>query len=203
MRIVEEVGETTKKTHLVWCVLALARRVFGKLPPQPVECVKMGLQLRVRGGGARGGLEMTGGMDGRLVVVRWWRRRDDEEKKRKRPRSHGSVSGAPVSVCVCVYVPLRCCVSGASVCEGERTRDSLFIFFFTSLFFLSPPPQSPHPYDTRRRRRQRHGTPALSSFTRHSVQKGRPRRGVNRGGEKYSLDDTYFFYIFVPPRRPL
>ncbi|CAH1738877.1 unnamed protein product [Aphis gossypii] len=90
----------------------------------------MGLQLRVRGGGARGGLEMTGGMDGRLIVVRWWRRRrDDEEKKRKRPRSHGSVSGAPVSVCVCVCVPLRCCVDGASVCEGERTRDSLFIFF--------------------------------------------------------------------------
>lgn len=108
------------------CVLALARRVFGKLPPQPVECVKMGLQLRFRGGGARGGLEMTGGMDGRLVMVRWWRRRrDDEEKKRKRPRSHGSVSGAPVSVCV----PIRCCVGGASVCEGERTRDSLFIFF--------------------------------------------------------------------------
>lgn len=84
MRIAEEVGETTKKTRFVWCALCvLARRVFGKLPPQPVECVKMGLRLRIRGGGARGVIEMTGGMDGRLVVVRWWRRRDDVEKKKE------------------------------------------------------------------------------------------------------------------------
>lgn len=127
------------------CVLALARRVFGKLPPpQPVECVKMGLQLRVRGGGARGGLEMTGGMDGRLVVVWWWRRRDDEEKKRKRPRSHGSVSGAPVSVCV--YVFLSDVVSVVRVCVKGRGQGIPYLFFSSLLFSFY-------------RRRRNHRTP--------------------------------------------
>jgi hypothetical protein len=173
------------------CVCVRARRVFGKLPPQPVEC-KDGSTAT----GVRGGMEMTGGMDGRLVAVRWWRRRDDE-KKRKRPRSHGSVSGAPVSVCVCVRVYLSGVVSGgASVCEG-RGQGIPYLFFFSLLFSFS-----------RRRRRRNHRTPttpdddtehllAAFSLSRPSQRtKGTPPpRRVNRGGEKSSRDDTYFSYI--------
>lgn len=133
----------------MYCVLALARRVFGKLPPQPVECVKMGLQLRVRGGGARGGLEMTGGMDGTVVAAAEGRRR---KKKGNGPVPTVRCLGRPL-VCVCVCVPLRCCVDGASVCEGERTRDSLFIFFlhFSFLSIAAAAITAPlrHPTTTR------------------------------------------------------
>lgn len=155
-----------RRRTLCVCVCRVRARVFGKLPSQPVECNDGSTALRVRGGGARGGSEMAGGgMDGRALRCGG----GGTKKKRKRPRSHGSMSGAPrmcAYVCVCVCIPLRCCVGGACV-KGEEDKGFLIYFFFTSLFSLSPPPpQSPHPYDTRRR-----GTPALSSLFLVAVHK--------------------------------
>jgi len=150
-----------------------------------------GFAAAVREGVRRWRVEL---MAARRGAVRW---RRDEEKKETAPFPRFGVWGAPsVCVCVCVCVPLRCCVGGACV-KGED-KGFLIYFFFTSLFSLSPPPpQSPHPYDTRRR-----GTPALSSLSFSSqCTKGTP---PPRRGEKSPRDDTYFsFNISVPPRRPL
>jgi len=125
-------------------------------------------------------------MAARCGVVRWWR----DEEKGNGPVPTVRCLGRPVSVCVCLCVPLRCCVGGACV-KGED-KGFLIYFFFTSLFSLSPPPpQSPHPYDTRRR-----GTPALSTLFLVAVHKGTP---PPRRGEKSPRDDTYFSYnISVP-----
>jgi len=162
----KEVGETTKKTHTLY--LCVRARVFGKLPSQPVECNDGSTTLRVRGGGARGGSEMAGGIDGRTL---WCGAvAEGPRKKGNGPVPTVRCLGRPVSVRVCVCarlcVPLRCCVGGA--CVKGKDKGFLIYFFFTSLFSLSPPPpQSPHPYDTRRRG----GTPALSPLFLVAVHK--------------------------------
>lgn len=165
-----------------------ARRVFGKLPPQPVECndgsTTTGSRRRcVRGFG-------DGGWNGwPRDAVRWWRR--DDEKKETAPFPRFGVWGAP-SMCVCVCVFLSCVVSVVHVWR-ERTRDSLFFFFFTSLFSLSPPPQSPHPYDTRRRWRR--WTPALSSLFLVAVHKRDAPAVFTDVGEKNLHEMTHIFLL--------
>jgi len=77
-------------------------RVFGKLPSQPVECNDGSTALRVDGGGARGGSEMAGGMDGRALwcgaVV------EGRRKKGNGPVPTVRCLGRPVCVCMCVFL---------------------------------------------------------------------------------------------------
>lgn len=197
LHIIWEVGETTKKRRTL-CVRG-ARVVFlgsCRRVQQPVECNDGSTTPWVSGWRCARGFVDGGWMAARFgavaVVV------EGRRKKGNGPVPTVRCLGRPVSVCVCLYVFLSGVVSVVHVWR-ERTRDSLFIFFFTSLFSLSPPPppQSPHPYDTRRR-----WTPALFSSLPSQCTKGTPPPRTPRRGEKSSRDDTYFsFNIFVPPRR--
>lgn len=107
--------------------------------------------------------------------------------------------GRPVNVCVCLCVPLLCCVGGACV-KGEDKGFLIYFFLHFSFLFIAAaaitaPLRHPTTLTTV-------NTCSLLSLSRRSAQKGRPRRVHRRRGEKSSRDDTYFsFNIFVPPRR--
>jgi len=167
-----------------------ARHVFGKLPPQPVECNDGTTTLWVSDGGARGASEVAGGMDGCSL---WCGGGGGTTKKKETaPFPRFGVWGAPslcVYVCVCVFH------SGvvSVVCEG-RGQGIPYLFFSSLLFSLY------------RRCRRNHRTPTTPDdaddvehllsppLTSHSAQKGRPRR-EHRVGEKNLHEMTHIFLL--------